>query len=151
MGLDNGLRIKGKSVAGKVFLNKHCKDMKDENSFTWYDFGYWRKCWSLRDRFLDVFKDKGYDGSGGEFTLTIADLIDVVENVMKFFLEDEDRWSEYGNGFTTGSIWAWHEGLRSIVNCIYNIREFLEDYQIENADGADLSDDDFMIEFYDSY
>lgn len=151
MGLDNGLIIKGKSVAGKTFLLEHCKHMTDESDPTWYEFGYWRKCWSLRDRFLDVFKDKDYNGSGGEFTLTIAELIDVVENVMKFFLEDENRWNDYGNGFTTGSIWEWHVGLRSIVNCIYNIREFLEDYQIENADGADLSDDDFIIEFYDSY
>lgn len=151
MGLDNGLRIKGKTINGKNFLLEHCKDIKDEYDPTWYDFGYWRKCWSLRDRFLDVFKDKGYDGNGGEFNLTVAELIDVVENVMKFFLEDEDRWNDYGNGFVTGSIWEWHVGMRSIIDCIYNIREFLIDYGMTNDDGAELSDADFEIQFYDSY
>lgn len=150
MGLDNGLRIKGKTIAGKNFLNEHCKHMKDMDS-AWFDFGYWRKCWSVRDRFIEVFDDKGYDGRGGSFNLTVAELIDVVENVMKFFLEDENRWNEYGNGFTTGSIWEWHIGLRSITDCIYNIREFLMDYQIENEDGEKISDADFEIEFYDSY
>ena len=116
MGLDNGLRIKGKTIAGKNFLNEHCKHMKDGYS-NWFDFGYWRKCWSVRDRFLDVFKDKGYDGRGGSFNLTIAELIDVVENVMKFFLEDEDRWDNYND--TYGSIWEWHIGIRGIVDCIY--------------------------------
>ena len=151
MGLDNGLRIKGKTIAGKNFLKEHCNHMKDEDNPIWYEFGYWRKCYCVRDRFLDVFKDKNYDGQGGSFNLNVADLIDVVENVMKFFLEDEDRWNDYGNGFTTGSIWEWHIGLRSITDCIYKIREFLIDYEIENEDGEKISDSDFVIEFYDSY
>ena len=29
MGLDNGLRIKGKTIKGKKFLSEYCKDIKD--------------------------------------------------------------------------------------------------------------------------
>ena len=149
MGLDNGLMIKGKTIAGKEFLRDYCIEMKADYMPGWYELGYWRKCWNVRQRFLDVFEDKDYDGQGGEFNLTIAELIDVVEDVMKFFLEDEDRWNTYGGGIMAGgSIWEWHQGIRTIVDCIRNVREFLIAYQMYEGE---LSDDDFEIEFYDSY
>ena len=132
---------------GKKFLKEYCKSLNDEYSPQWYDFGYWRKCWNVKHRFLHVFDDKGYDGQGGSFNLTIAELDDVVEHVLKYFL-NEDNWDD-----DLGSIWEWHIEVVALAEQIYNIRNFLEDLAINNGDpdNSFIDDNDFEIEFYDSY
>lgn len=142
MGLDNGILIKGKTLKGKFFLKEHFDNLKTYGNS--YEIAYWRKCWNIRDKFLEVFSDKDYDRQGGEIHLDVEELYDVVEHILKYFLI-EDNWIE-GNGFVIGSIWTWEEQLRNIADIIYNIRKFLELYK-----EAGLDNNDFDIIFYDSY
>ena len=76
MGLDNGLVIKGKTLRGKEVLVEDFDYLEKYNGC--YELGYWRKCWNIREKFLEVFSKKDYDGRGGEFTLTVAELYDIM-------------------------------------------------------------------------
>lgn len=142
MGLDNGILIKGKTLKGKEFLKEHFDRLEKYGDS--YEIAYWRKCYNVRGRFLNTFSNKEYDGGGGDIHLNVEELYDVVEHVMKHFL-NEDNWIE-GNSFSNGSIWTWTEQLHNTAEIIYNIRKFLEFYK-----ESELSNDDFEIIFYDSY
>ena len=143
MGLDNGLRIKGKTIKGKNFLNQYCKEIKDEYDPNWYDLGYWRKCWNIRQRFLDVFKDR-YNEDEQEIKFKISDIPIIVNDVLKYFL-DENNWN-YNNSYS--QIFDWYEELPSIANAIHNLLFLIED--IERAEDP-ITDEDIEISFYDSY
>jgi len=138
MGLDNGLIIKGKTIKGKEYLKKNFSYLRDDDDATnEYELGYWRKCWNIRNRAISA--ELAEDGTSKH--LTLEDLYDFVENVLKYYL-NEDNW----NRDNSSSIWSWDVGLKSIANCIFNIRRLLEDY-----DYGDISNEDFDIYFYDSY
>ena len=142
MGLDNALYIKGKTIKGKKFLAEHYNLLEKYGNK--YEFFYSRKCWNIRNRFLEVFQDKDYDGQGGEFEIEVAELVDVVEHILKYFL-NEKNWN-YDGGGANGSIWEWHTMVVKIAESIRVIRLFLEDYE-----DYELSEDDFEITFIDSY
>jgi len=141
MGLDNGLVIKAKTLNAFNWLKEYYEDIKDKFSSNGdeYEFWYGRKDWNVRHKFLEVFRDKGYDGEGGDIVLNIVDLIRA-RDVFKYFL-NEDNWRVDGT-----SIWTWEEELRSIAEAIYWITKFLEDVYDEG-----FTDEDFEIWFYDSY
>ena len=140
MGLDNGLMVRAKTIKGARFLEQNYANIKDDCFANSYEFGYWRKCWNIRHKVLNTFKNKGYDGMGGDLILNIADLV-TFRDIMKYFLIEENwRNSDYG------SIWSWEESISGIAKTIYWITQFLEDVEYEG-----LSDTDFEIYFYDSY
>ena len=136
MGLDNGIRLKAKTSRGIEYLTEN-------HNFYFYDddneIGYWRKCWNIRDKVLDAFDDKGYDGNGGYINLTsVEDLINMAET-LKYFLREEN-WDR------SDSIWDWYIVLPSIADAIKKLRNLIEDIEYE-----DISIDDLNIYFYDSY
>ena len=137
MGLDNGIILKAKTSRGIDYLAKN-------HDFYFYgkdydEIGYWRKCWNIRDRILDAFDDKGYDGNGGYINLTsVEDLVNMAET-LKYFLHEEN-WDK------DKSIWDWYIILPSVADAIKKLRNLIED--IENED---ISIDDLNIRFYDSY
>lgn len=143
MGLDNTLAIKGKTLRGNQFLDKTDNYLKHEGQ--WYEFGYWRKCWNIRSKFLEVFNDRGYDGQGGDLPLKVSDLIEI-RNIMKYFLIEEN-WSKDGNS----SIWTWSQSICGIAKCLTNIDFFIEDFMERQADVGDISEEDFELVFEDSY
>ena len=137
MGLDNGIELKAKTSRGIEYLTEH-------HSFYFYDndddIGYWRKCWNIRQKVLEAFNDKGYDGDGGYINLTsVEDLVNMAET-LKYFLHEEN-WGKDGS-----SIWDWYIVLPSIAEAIKKLR-----YLIEDIENEDISIDDLNIYFYDSY
>jgi len=142
MGLDNGLMIQGKTAAGRRMLKDNFNHLKDEYSdgTVEYEFIYWRKCWNMRNR----MEEFGLLDDADNKTLTIENLVTVVEDVLKYFL-NEDNWV-HGNSFSNGSIWNWTTMIATIAQEIHDIREFIED-----VEANELTDEDFKIYFYDSY
>ena len=151
MGLDNSIIIRARTQKAAEFL-KNFKDLELEYEPGEYEFAYWRKCYNIRNRFLRVFDNKDYDGNGGTFPLKLKDLNKAVEQVLKYFL-NEENWNEYG--FLDGSIWSWSEILPHLGKQIYNIRRFLEMIEYYNEDVErkkdKLKNKDFEIFFVDSY
>ena len=144
MGLDNSLIIRGKTIKGKQYLADNFSHLNLDDCYEPGEYGifYFRKCWNVRNRFLHVFKDHGYDGEGGELTITVPELVDVVEYVLKYFLE-EKNWEVDGD-----SIWEWYRRVPGIAEAIRTIRIFLEEFEDEDNE---LTEEDFEIEFIDSY
>jgi hypothetical protein len=137
MGLDSGLLIKPKTVAGGIFLAEnfgYCQDEYLSGVIPVYEFAYFRKCWNIRHAMLIT----GLAADADDYELKIADLEKVVL-IMKYFL-DENHWD------TSESIWEWYVQVPAIADTIKKIRLFL-DY----LDGEDLDDRDFSIVWYDSY
>ena len=147
MGLDNGLMIKAKTLDASRYLEANFEDLRDRfcSDGPAYEFWYGRKDWNVRAKFLSVFHDKEYDGSGGDIYLTIADLVQVRE-IFKYFLDEKHWYEDRDRAFGSGSIWTWEQSLRSTAEAIYNITRFLEDVYDE-----EFTDEDFEIWFYDSY
>ena len=142
MGLDNGIIIKSKTEKGFDFLNEYYHDEINKSySPGEYEIVYWRKCWNLRGRMLEVFKDNPTEMYGYKTSLSIVDLKKVVELVLKYFLDEKNWDSEYGQ-----SIWEWETMLRNIADEIFEIRRFLD-----NAKEEEIQDEDLEIYFYDSY
>lgn len=142
MGLDNGIIIKGKTMKGFDFLNNYYHDdITDAYSPGDYEIAYWRKCWNIRGRMFEVFKDNITAKDDYKMHLSLVDLKKVVELVLKHFLDEKNWDSEYGQ-----SIWLWEEQIRNIADQIYKIRHFLELVEEE-----EIKDEDLEIYFYDSY
>ena len=140
MGLDSGITIKGKTSAGKLFLEQIFESNYDKYHDN-YDFGYWRKCWNIRERFYDVFKNRITDHNNCNLELSIEDLLTFKNDVLIYFL-NPDNWV-YNE--KSSQIFSWEEELTSISKSICDIYYFLGDLE-EN-----FTDEDFEIEFYDSY
>ena len=138
MGLDNGIIIRGKSERGREYLKgweplRNNWWSKDE-----YEFGYWRKCWNVRQRFLDIFDTYNDEY---EIKLTISDIPTIVNEVLRYFL-NEDNWEYEGH---CSQVFSWIEELPSIANAMSDLNGFYDDV-------VDFyTDDDFDIWFYDSY
>lgn len=140
MGLDIGITIKGKTEKGKAFLDDFARiNGVDKESDDEYDFGYWRKAWNIRARVYDVFKLKDY--SDCDMSMSLEQLKTFEYKVLRFFL-DEKNWEYDGKYF----LFSWIETLPSIAVSIQNIHCFLE-----STTDQKLGNEDFVINFYDSY
>lgn len=161
MGLDNGIYVEAKNHRAEEWLEEfvnaiypNMDSYVNAEGITAYEFAYWRKCYNIRRMILDTFKDKEYDGQGGEMYFDSKEDLERVINVLKFFL-NEDNWNEVleNNGFYDGGcIWDWHVAIRSLANQIFLIREFLIALTEEEEDEEDpITINDFNIYFEDSY
>lgn len=136
MGLDNGLIIKPKTDKGAEYLSENFDYLKNKySSDIEYEFFYARKCWNIRYRFFEY--NLGYDAD--HRYLKIADLVSVVNDVLKYFL-NEDNWDR------SESIWDWEVQVPHIAEAIKNLR-----FLIKDVEYGDISDEDLEIYFYDSY
>jgi len=142
MGLDNGIIITGKTKKGENFLKNYFSNNYDPHIGK-YEFGYWRKCWNIRQKFLDNFK---YNRKKCLITFKISDIPAII-NTLKYFLKQQN-WEYNGK---TSLVFNWYEELPSIANAIRDLYLFY-DYIDEGADNEDdVTDEDFEIYFYDSY
>ena len=142
MGLDNGIIIKPRTEKGRRFLENHFHHLKDD-IFCGYEFGYWRKCWNIREKFIDDFK---YDKEDCEIKFELDDIPAIIDT-LKYFL-DEDNWEYDGS---TSLVFNWYEEIASIAKTIRDLYLFY-DYIDAGADNEDdVTDEDFDIYFYDSY
>ena len=141
MGLDNAIMAKGRTKAGSDYLemikNKFNLEVYDGE----YEIAYWRKCWNVRSRILDIVKLECDKERSNEYEFFFG--IEVFEKIaddLKYFL-NEDNWENDGN-----SIWTWVEMLPCIADQIRVMRVILEDIECGVINAEDL---DFR--FYDSY
>lgn len=148
IGLDNGFYLRGKTEKGAKFLREVCTFLTEDNyePVKTYELAYFRKCYNIRRKTIDVLKTLGYkyDECGDCINIKIADMFHIVEDVFKFFL-DEENWNIYSLG---GSIWNWHITVPSIAEGIKEIRLFL-DY-LEDDEEV-FTEDDFEFYFLDSF
>lgn len=162
MGLDNSINVVPKTARAWDWLKSFVKEVEpDMDVYTTksgirkvYQFAYWRKYYNIRSAMLDTFKDKDYDGQGGEMYFdSEADIEDVI-GILKYFL-DENNWDEYsqnGPGWSNGCIWEWHIAIKTLARQIFILREFLLALEWERLDAADpITINDFEIFFEDSY
>ena len=142
MGLDNGITIRARTEKGKDYLEKYFIN-NSRYSIDEYEFGYWRKCWNIRQKFIDDF---GYDE---EKQLIIFELDDIpaILNTLKYFL-NEDNWEYNGNHSV---IFNWYEEVASIANAINDLYTFYANIDVGENNENDVTDEDFEIFFYDSY
>ena len=147
MGLDNGIIIRAKSDNGLNFLRKNFSDLKAEfdDEGKEFEFGYWRKCWNIRSKFLEDF---WYNEENYEIRFSIDDIPEIIET-LKFFVE-EKNWT-YGNG----SIFEWSDEIKHLLKVIRDLKFFYlgvkELINLNTANDEMLREDDFEIFFYDSY
>lgn len=146
MGLDNGIIIKAKSDNGLNFLRKNFSDLKAEfdDEGKEFEFGYWRKCWNIRSKFLEDFL---YEEENYKIRFSIDDIPEIIET-LKFFVK-EKNWT-YGNG----SIFEWSDELKHLLKVIRDLKFFylgIEEFNLNNENEEKLREDDFEIFFYDSY
>lgn len=139
MGLDNGIVIRGKTEKGTNYLKNNFSSCYDK--YIGFEFGYWRKCWNIRRKFIDDF---GYDTERQEIKFELDDIPLIIET-LKYFL-NEDNW-EYGECYS--QIFSWIEELPSIANAMQNLWRFYDNLDIDPDN--ELTDEDFEIYFYDSY
>lgn len=162
MGLDNAICVVPKTARAwnwlKSFVEETCPGIDvyetEDGIKKIYEFAYWRKCYNIRTAMLVTFKDKEYDGQGGEMYFdSEADIEDVIK-VLKYFLvkENWDNFSEEYGGYYGSSIWAWHVEIRALANQIFRLREFLMALEEERDESEDpITIKDFEIYFEDSY
>ena len=147
MGLDNGIIIKAKSENGLNFLRKNFSDLKAEfdDEGREFEFGYWRKCWNIRSKFLEDF---WYNEENYEIRFSIDDIPEIIET-LEFFVE-EKNWT-YGNG----SIFEWSDEIKHLLKVIRDLKFFYlgvkELINLNTANDEMLREEDFEIFFYDSY
>ena len=140
MGLDLGIVIKPKTEAARKYLKNEFASNRDEYSTgITYEFGYWRKTWNIRRRVIDVFELPNHDDAN--MTMTLDQLKIFKDEVLEFFL-DKDHWEYKGE---TSLVFSWEVELVPIAMAIRDITLFFE-YLDDN-----LTDKDFLIQFYDSY
>lgn len=142
MGLDNGIIIKGRTKKGRQFLERHFHYLQD-NIVVGYEFGYWRKCWNIREKFIDDFK---YDKENCEIKFELDDIPAIIDT-LKYFL-NEDNWDYNGS---TSLVFNWYEEIASIANAIRNLYLFYDYIDVGADNEDDVTDEDFDIYFYDSY
>ena len=145
MGLDNGIIIRARTEKGKDYLERYFIKLKNDSSYSIdeYRFGYWRKCWNIRQKFIDDF---GYDKEKQCIIFELDDIPAII-NTLKYFL-DENNWVYNGNH---SAIFNWYEEVASIANAINNLYRFYDSIDVGADNEDDVTDEDFKIYFYDSY
>ena len=150
MGLDNGILIKPKTEKGAKFLEENFAHIKEKYcSEPTYEFAYFRKCWNIRARFFEIYRELEStiaNDNDNEYHLSFAieDIPVLVEKVFKYFLIEEN-WEYDG---ICSQVFNWTEEIDSIAYAIRNLRFFYED-ATDPEDG--ITDEDVECYFYDSY
>ena len=146
MGLDNGIIIIPKTERGKDFLESfYSPELMEEAEWKenpWnkeWDFSYWRKCYNIRNKFLQEFSDK-YDKEKQEINFNFNDIPHIIK-VLKYFLK-ENNWEKDGC-----SIWEWHQRIIGIAETIHYFYVLFEDGIYRER----ITEEDIEIFFYNSY
>ena len=152
MGLDNGILIRAKSDLAKDFLAIHfSKDDYDKYEDA-YEIAYWRKCHNIRDAFIEdaYIEDNSPDG-GYHYNRKMQNIVYRMEDipnildVLKPFL-DEEYWNRHSE-----SMWEWYQIVPGIAEAISILTRLYKNYCDIVKETGKLSEDDFCLEFYDSY
>ena len=135
MGLDNGFYvISCRRKLSREDLPSKIKYPFEKDYNEWPEIIYWRKCWGLRNRVLDVATPVKEHES--YYTIDTPDQVFEVIKILIDFL-DRETWEDEGD-----SIWDYDEMRPILQQNIFNlvkISEFME------------HNPDIYLMFYDSY
>ena len=133
IGLDNGIVIRKKDHSSKIELPSFVKDRWDFSETDQVEIAYWRKCWGIRDRILDVL---GGENDTGHYNITQPQLLEIINKLKKFL--HQDYWEDYAE-----SIWEYDEFIENQVEILINL-SWLSWFMIQEGN-------DIEVYFYDSY
>lgn len=133
MGLDNGIIIRKKDRSSKIELPSFVTDRWDFSETDQVKIAYWRKCWGVRDRILDVL---GGENNTGHYNITQPQLLEIISKLKKFL--HQDYWEDYAK-----SIWEYDEFIENQVEILINL-SWLSWFMIQEGN-------DIEVYFYDSY
>lgn len=127
MSLDNGIILKAKEeLKVPFYVNIHKYPM----SVRTYEICYWRKCWELRRRILNILGEKDNQNS---YTLTPVQ-VKRIRRVLKQYLNSPTLWEE--------NFWMWKEIKPTIRRGVRNLY-WLELYMKKHKEAE--------VFFYDSF
>ena len=125
MGLDNGITVKRTAQTENISEMRLFEDDYVRKYKCDYEVCYWRKCWNIRNKILDVV----YPWE----PLSVEDIDKIIE-VLKSFTTD--NWEDEGS-----SIWCFdnmEETLRDQINNLGVLKRLMQEHELE-------------VYFYDSY
>lgn len=135
MGLDNGITLYTKH---EIDFNKEPSYLvKFVNMFRAgvyeYDICYWRKCWDVRERIINIL-NAGQEG--GAYEIDTPEQVIAIREALIDFLRQPEEWRD--------SIWEIGEILDTLGQQIINLT-WLADYMTKHRNEY------LVVEFYDSY
>lgn len=148
MGLDNGITLKlRRPLTDNDFYNAENRELilthnwrKDpepnEDGMYEYEICYWRKCWNIRERILDILGgDRGDIGGGIYEDLKSNDIIAIADQLFILIYNGAEKWDD--------SIWEYEEVVARLGEDIARLG-WLVRFIAKNPM-------QYEIEFYDSY
>lgn len=133
MGLDNGIVLRRKDRQ-KIELPSFVKDMWESiDTDGAVELAYWRKCWGIRDRIINLF---GGENDNGHYNIDANKLLEIIKILNKFL--HKEYWDEYAD-----SIWEYDEHIERSVEILINL-SWLSWYMLKEQDNIE-------VYFYDSY
>ena len=135
MGLDNGIRLYTKH---EINFNEEPHYIgKFVNIFRAgvyeYDICYWRKCWDVRERIINILN---VGQGGGAYEIDTPEQVIAIREALIDFLRQPEEWRD--------SIWEINEMLDTLGQQIINLT-WLVDYMTKHRNEY------VVVEFYDSY
>ena len=149
MGLDNGIILKTRRpLVDADFYNEENERMilshdmwrmpVEPNEDGWYEYEicYWRKCWNIRERILNILGgDRGDIGGGYYEDLTTTDILGISDAIYLLLYNGAEHWRD--------SIWEFEEVVPNLGADIAKLG-WLVRFMEKNAMSCE-------VEFYDSY
>lgn len=129
MGLDNGIYWKPRNNKEK---NVAFPDYVEINEFNYdsledeYEICYWRKCWGLRNRILNIISNAvGKDGEKCGYELIRADLVQIQQMLIDY-LRYPNRWDEENN------FWSFDDIKQDLMQNIINLGWMIDYMRLES-------------------
>lgn len=134
MGLDNGIMIKSKDDK-MIFIPKRYYTWKIEG-FKHYEIAYWRKCWGIREKILEILpKEDDEEYLWGDRLINRDDMKVLIKEMKKF--TKRKYWDKYAD-----SIWTFDEFKSNQRKIIRNLK-YMYWYMKRNPE--------IEVYFYDSF
>ncbi len=131
MGLDNGIiltlnhKIDMDSIPYNVQIQlDECGLSDGRHKGLEYDICYWRKCWNIRNKIIDILNAPQ---CGGVYEIDKPSQILMIRDAIADFLAHPETWEdEYGD-----SIWDIYEIAPCLIQNIFNLN-WLYEYMKDN-------------------
>lgn len=100
MGLDNGIIVRHREGRPIYIPRRYYDYVYELGGNSQYEIAYWRKCWGLRDKILDILNIDQSDYDSYDINLDREDIKNIIKLLKKF--TKKDYWNKYAD-----SIWSF--------------------------------------------
>lgn len=157
MGLDNGIDIKFRKleedISSKIFKNITKRLVSfDNDKKDVYDLLYWRKCYNIRELFMDFCNENEINFQNGDITyLTLDETIRFIDCLLKhhnkkWWKDSADHEVFPARFILSKSIWEWEDIKKN-----YKLRYKKALKFLKYLKKSKLLGNYYTIYFYDSY